>query len=655
MDRLATLAHLATRDISPTHDLIQTSAGGRNTGGQSIKNLAGTRGNVANLAPPVSNLEHESVGLIQTMEHMPVTFGSSLEAVLQPSNTFAPSHSARPTSGVQDSTLGFQAPTTNPQGRTFIPPSMTVDSRVQYGHSRSIHEQSTDPIVPRPGTPFPHILPPSFPHQQGGTTITTSRPVNKPATRGSRPRIVTRAHPSAKWTTPNGTVAFNTLPGAEKQSSLNDVRDSSQNKHMQEPFKDSRSLQDTVEQPTGPSNKIATDGFQPIIILSPQRGNLYTRRKSKSPSKSPQNRYNIVPPRESDTSSDTIEDVPPEHEFDFNGFNIFKALLNHAELVFEMISYLEVGDLISLYAISKDFHYLVNSRFNTMIKDQAMIRAPESADVFRFKCYKHLCQFDPAKRENKDIKDRVRDIPSFRWLSMITYREQTVTEIIHLLAAEGHHLPKKTSIAIKKIWFTMDICDSSRRVGLTHNRKFWTDSDLTLATMFFMKLDMRFTDPLDGNGDIGLRKMMMAQRGMGPLMQLLRHEYIENSYEMLQAYVEWRHVPLREHRGMAICGIPPTRVGRLSREGWGRGTLRLIGPDEAIMMEEIRRGLGLRERYKDMLLFGYVDPRTFQSIPAKRVLEVYDAEWEEADESVNKDVEKEGQKGIDQEDLQLYA
>ena len=582
------------------------------------------------------------------------TYGPSLGALIQPSIPSALSHSALPAFGVHGSTIGLPSPTTDLQGRTSIPTTTTRDSRVQYGYSRSIQEQNADTIVPRPGTPFPNGLPLNTPHRQGGTTITASRPATKAATRGSRPRIVTRAHPTEKWTTPNGTIAFDTLPGAADESTVNDNRDSSVNQYIQEPSNISRGLEDAIQEPTGLSNKVATDGFLPIIILSPHRGNLYTRRMSKSPTRSRQNGPNSEKSEGRYTYLATTENETSEHELDFNNFDIFRALLNHSSLVFEMIKYLEIDDLISLYATSREFHDLVNSRLTTVIKDQASISAPESAAIFQFKCYKHLCQFDPAKRENTEVALRVRDVPSFRWLRMITHREAIVREVINLLADEGHHLPKKTSIAIKKIWLTLDIPDNSRRIGLTHNRNFWTDSDLTLAILFFMKLDMLFTDPLDGNGHIGLRRMMMAQRGLTLLMELLRREFIQTSYDLLQASIEWECVPLRQHRGMSICGIPPSHVGRWSREGWGKGKKRLIRPDNLIIREAIRRRLNLRSRYKDMLLFGYVDPRTFESIPAEANLRLNEVGWDKTDASDDK-VDEKGSQTIDQHGLDLRA
>ena len=273
------------------------------------------------------------------------------------------------------------------------------------------------------------------------------------------------------------------------------------------------------------------------------------------------------------------------------GFDIFKELLEYPELIHEIASQLELDDLVSLYAISKDFHRLVNNRLTAIIVSQANTRAPESAKIFAFKCYRSLCIFDPMRRQNEERKERIRDVPGFRWLRMIMHRETVVDEIIRGLAIEGHRLPKPTSKVIKKMWFLMDIPDSSRRVGVVHNPKLWPDPDLYLAFMFFMKLDMRFTDPVDGNGEVGLRQMMMAQRSLVVLDRVLRRKQLRDQYDLIRMCAEWRVLPTHTAPRNTVFGVPWQHLGRLQCEGWKPGKRRLLRPDEVIMREAVRREL----------------------------------------------------------------
>ena len=371
--------------------------------------------------------------------------------------------------------------------------------------------------------------------------------------------------------------------------------------------------------PTRTAEKSAKFGSLPPSTPSPQLGALYKRRAVRSTRsiRPTQHLQELAtPPASSDSSSDHVRHTPspPPHEFDFTGFNIFKALLNHPELVHEFSKQLDLESLISLYAISKDFHEICNCRFATMALGHAKLRAHESVEVFRFRCYENLCQQDPAKRPNLEREGEIRDVPSFRWVRMVEYRENVVNSIIRLLAAEGHRLPRKASITIKKIWFTMDIGDSARRIGLFRNTEFWTDEDLCLATMFFIKLDMRFTDPMDGDGETGLRRLLMAQRGLSVLHRVLMGEELENTFDLLRLYVETMFVPPPELRGKAICGVPAKLVGKLCLEGWGRRQRKLVQLHELVMSESIRRNLGMEHRYMDFLIWGNIDPTTFEDI-----------------------------------------
>ncbi|KAL9120837.1 MAG: hypothetical protein Q9187_002606 [Circinaria calcarea] len=401
--------------------------------------------------------------------------------------------------------------------------------------------------------------------------------------------------------------------------------------------------------PITTTNKSAHYGVLPPITFSPDRGALYKRRASRSP------RHKAAPPTPP-TSDQPVEPLywydaaPPTHEMDFTKFSIFKSLLNYPELVHEVAKYLDIDTLISLYAISKDFHDIVNGRFTAMILAQSLGKAAESSRVFLFKCYKNLCIRDPAARKNEEVENQIRRVPSFRWLRFIFFREKVVDDIITSLAVEGHRLPRGASLAIRKIWFLMDISDNARRIALLHNKDIWTNKDLFLATMFFMKLDMRLTDPVNGTGEQGLRKMLLAQRSLSTLARVLKREEMLTQLEMIRMFVKWNHQPLPRHRGMSILGVPARQVGRGMREGWGSGSRNILRPDELVMREAIRRNLNMHRRYLDMMLWGHVDHNTFEDI---RPLQVSEDEGEEMEAEEGEETDLEGREPMDLADLDL--
>ncbi len=373
------------------------------------------------------------------------------------------------------------------------------------------------------------------------------------------------------------------------------------------------------------------------VILSPDKGSLYKRRASLSPTLVP---VLPTPPRRNPVPYLANNPPPPSHETNLARFSIFNALLTYPELTLELSKQLDIEDLISIYAISKEFHFLVNSRFTAMILGQCNTKAPESSKIFIFRCYKSLCMRDPARRLNETKPDELRFIPSFRWLRMILFREAVVDDILRSLEAEGHRVPKRTRLTIKKIWFTIDISDNSRRIGLIHNTTFWSNRDLFLATMFFLKLDMRLTDPVAGNGEIGLRRMLLGQRSLSMLAKVLRREEMRTQVDMLRMIVRYNYDPPR-HRHMDIMGVPSQEIGRLQYEGWGAKTTKFIPIDELVMREAVKRKLNLHNYYVDMVIYGYINKKTFQDIIRTPMRKQEDEVEEDSEYNTSSDEEDE--------------
>ena len=138
-------------------------------------------------------------------------------------------------------------------------------------------------------------------------------------------------------------------------------------------------------------------------------------------------------------------------------FNIFPAILLYPELCFHLSAHLPVNSLVALYAISRDFHTILDTRFTTVVLSQSLAKAPESSRIFPFRCYAHLCRTDPASRIPHPDPEKVklnitRAVPSFRWLRMVLWREKVVHEIMAIMAEDGVPLPSRCSTAMKRMW-----------------------------------------------------------------------------------------------------------------------------------------------------------------------------------------------------------
>lgn len=302
-------------------------------------------------------------------------------------------------------------------------------------------------------------------------------------------------------------------------------------------------------------------------------------------------------------------------------FNVFQELVKRPELVIIFAKHLRVQELLILYSMSKPFYHIVSSRITTVVMAQALIRAPDSARCFPFRCYEKLCIPDPGMRPHpipeRAMAGELRKVPSFRWLRMICYREMVCHEIMSIMAEDGVGIPAQCQPVLKKIWLLMDIPDNIRRIGLVQNSDIFTDDDLFFALVFFVKMDMRFTDPVTGSGRDGMRRLMMAQPGLTVFWRSLKRLTLRCKLDVVRLFVRWKHEPTAMEAGKTIFGIPPEQVGTLQYEGWGETGSRVLlqRPDELILMESLRRNLKLEESYTDMFLWGYVNPRTLRNLP----------------------------------------
>jgi hypothetical protein len=288
-------------------------------------------------------------------------------------------------------------------------------------------------------------------------------------------------------------------------------------------------------------------------------------------------------------------------------FNIFQTILQHVHIFFHFVTCLDVDTLVSLYAISKDLHNMVNTCISAVILSQAMRYAPQAASIFPFRCYRRLCNDDP--RVDLDLtRGQSRLIPSFRWLRMINWRHQIAHKIVRLLNEEGLYLPEQGETAVKKLWFLMDIPDNQRRVATIQNPELWTTADLFYACMFFMRIDMRCTNPLVPRAHSSIRRMLMAQPSMSMTCLVLERKYLLNKHEAMQTYMRWKGTPLTVQQH-SVFGVPQHELGLLQYEGYGKGASRakLQRPDDLILKECVRREMQMETAFFCML--NYVGPR----------------------------------------------
>jgi hypothetical protein len=297
-------------------------------------------------------------------------------------------------------------------------------------------------------------------------------------------------------------------------------------------------------------------------------------------------------------------------------FPFFESLATYPELYLELCKHLRIADLLSLYAIQRDFHETVNGHLAHAMKSCARHHAPESSAVFAHAMYQTLCVSDPARRPDPRNWAVARRVPGLRWLQMVCHRERVVRDILAALAREGHRTPRGMALTLKKVWVVMDVATTAQRICLVHNEAWFTDQDCYNAQLFVMKLNMRFNEPLTGVGDDGLTRVMLGQRGLTPLCRLLKREAYFHEKDILRLAIRYCYEAKPQHKQFNIFGIRARDVGRGHLEGWGLGKIHLFRIDELVMRESVRRRLNLDDHLLYMMLWGHVDPVTKEDIKA---------------------------------------
>jgi hypothetical protein len=306
-------------------------------------------------------------------------------------------------------------------------------------------------------------------------------------------------------------------------------------------------------------------------------------------------------------------------------FNVYKAILRHNNLFFQFAIRLSPEILDDLLAIDKEFHYRFNRYSNSIVHDYACYHAKEAAYIFSPSVYPELCISDPMLRPMDGRAHLARDIPSIRWTKMVFSRNNVVREILTRLALEGHRVPKETSRAVMLFWITMDRKTNAWRRAFLENPKIWGDRELLLFHLFLVKLDMRFSVPVLGNGACELSHLLLTQKSLVMLNSVLSGrlvmDYDDTTELMIKTY-DQSDLDVENHPWMedeVENGVKEAEWGLLSYEEWRRGERNLESALDMLVKETVRRGLNIQRYLLDFVTYGYVDDRTGCNIPIPRM------------------------------------
>lgn len=332
-------------------------------------------------------------------------------------------------------------------------------------------------------------------------------------------------------------------------------------------------------------------------------------------------------------------------------FRLIESICSDFWLMIEITKHLSVKEIVKVYSVSRTFHDAVNSRFQSTIAAWAQYMSPAGWEVFLWKLYGKYCILDPAGKpwaiagpvafprpawagppRPLAMQTDVRHVPGFKYLAMLEQRERRTRDILACLARSGHRLPKTMHITLKKIWMLMDMPTCNMRRSFIHHPDMWTDRDLYNAQMFFVKLSMRFNEPVFGPDSTALADTFLgAREGLTPLWKLLRRKAYLQPDEVLERSIRYHLAEdLVDHYGLIgepYFGVEPWDLGREHLEGWGAGNIHLRRPDELVMEECVRREIDLKPHLIFMVFWGHVSwERRMNLVPTEDEMYMSDDE-----------------------------
>ncbi|KAK3944977.1 hypothetical protein QBC46DRAFT_250286 [Diplogelasinospora grovesii] len=320
-------------------------------------------------------------------------------------------------------------------------------------------------------------------------------------------------------------------------------------------------------------------------------------------------------------------------------FDLIGSLSTCTELIVEVCKHVRPIDIVNLYSISRSFHAALDAHMQSSIVAWARVMAPTSSRIFSGPIYKLWFIRDPAGRPvDANYYDRrwmsqpesicwsagpviwnkeIRTVPGLLWFQMVVSREIRVRDIIATLARWGHRLPPGAYLTLKKMWLVMDIAANKARMALFRQTSYFTNLDLYILQMFFVKLVLLTNDPYRGPGGFMLMQLLLGQRSLSALWSMLRRKpgyRTMGDFEVMKIRYDIGPSDDQLDEGLPVKGVPLEEMGAIHFEGWGAGDEHLLRPDELVAIEACRRQLELEKRVTMMMIYGHVDVTTGQSL-----------------------------------------
>jgi hypothetical protein len=205
-----------------------------------------------------------------------------------------------------------------------------------------------------------------------------------------------------------------------------------------------------------------------------------------------------------------------------------------------------------------------------------------------------------------------RDVPGWRWVGLVMYRQSIVRGILSSLEFEGcGTLPARTESVVCKFWLLIEFPHAHLRASFLQDTSIWSDEDILTFHLFMIKLDMRLSHPVIGNAACSLSHLLLNQKTLthlhallttpdaftyDSLVPLLVHTYPIDSFDL----VEFPWLDDEE-----ITDVDEEDWNILGKEGWDENGKEMMLASDCVVSEGLRRELHAQRWLLDGVMSGF--------------------------------------------------
>lgn len=290
-------------------------------------------------------------------------------------------------------------------------------------------------------------------------------------------------------------------------------------------------------------------------------------------------------------------------------FDILGALTGHPWIARRLTSYFSQDDLMNTCMASRYFYKFVETN-NAFVMGPFSKRVfPYGRKIFNYVFYREFMVYNPHPPRNLANGHRITRTPRLKWLRMLEFRTDFISELMSLFNAYGYALTSKCEKVLFKIWHLMNIPDNHRRTMAIRSRLMWSNLDIFHGIFILAQIESFFAIHKNGASPQEFRRLVMAQKSPVLLRDAMKGTALNTQQDVVRAFVHWCYNPRGDEDSTDLFGNSVDQVGKLQYEYFGHNgnRTRLQRPDELLIRECADRKLDTFKMYSNFYVHSEYD------------------------------------------------